>query len=353
MRIFLGITLILCLLTGGLNAQSVEKKRGAGDGATASKASTPSANAAAIDELVGLLPASDLIAVVDVGRTINDLMPRLTDLGVGGPGKWAKELQEFTLKTGIDLAKARNAVVGLKIPGSLASGAMIVNGLDLDDKKLEAAMKAYNTEFKASEYKGKQIFNLAKRGNSLSAGPLSLKTDELAIVALGQQKLVFGDLTLVKGVIDIHSGSAKGGITKEMSGALNETRNSALTRFALNLPEHLRQEALNQGDLFTSVAAIKVIMGTLDVGNDLSLSLDMIMRTPSQNEAAELESGLKGLISLARGFLSGGDPKWDVYGQLLDQLKIGSKINDVSLSLTMPRSLVDQLSKKSANGEKK
>jgi hypothetical protein len=350
MRIYLGIALILCLLAGGLNAQSVEKKSAAGGAATASKV-LPSANAASTDELIGLLPASDLIAVADVGRAINDLMPRLTELGIGG--KWGKELQDFTLRTGIDLAKARNAVLGLKIPGAQASGAMILQGVDLDDKKLDAAMKAYNTEFNTSEYKGKRIFNLVKRGNSPSAGPLSLKTDEMAIVSLDQQKLLFGDLTVVKGVIDIHSGSAKGGITKEMSSALNETRNSALARFALNLPEHLRQEALNQGDLFASVAAIKVILGTLDVGNDLSLSLDMIMRTPSQKEAAELETGLKGLVSLARGFLSGGDPKWELYGQLLDQVKIGSKINDVSFSLTMPRSLVDQLSKKSPNGEKK
>jgi hypothetical protein len=352
MRIYLGIALILCLLTGGLNAQSVDKKRTTADSTTASKAS-PAANAASIDELISLLPASDLIAVVDAGRAINELMPRLSDLGMSGPGRWSKELQEFTLKTGIDLAKARNAALGLKIPGSQAIGAMILHGLDLDDKKLEAAIKAYNTEFKATEYKGKQIFTLVKQGNSPSAGPLSLKTDEMAIAALGQQKLVAGDLAVVKSVIDIQSGSAKGGITKEMSSALNETRSTALARFALNLPEHLRQEALNQGDLFTSVAAIKVIMGTLDVGNDLSLALDMVMRTPSQKEAAELESGLKGLISLARGFLSGGDPKWDVYGQLLDQVKIGSKINDVSLSLTMPRSLVDQLSKKSPSGEKK
>jgi hypothetical protein len=353
MRIYLGIALILCLLTGGLNAQSVDKNRTAVDATTASKASGPSAKAASVDELIALLPASDLIAVIDVGRAVNDLVPRLTDMGVSGPARWAKDLQEFTLKTGIDLAKARNAALGLRIPGAQASGAMIVHGLDLDDKKLEAAMKAYNTEFKASEYKGKQIFNLVKQGSSPSAGPLSLKTDEMAMVALGQQKLVFGDLAVIKGVIDIHSGSAKGGITNEMLSALNETRSSALARFALNLPEHIRQEALNQGDLFTSIAAIKVILGTLDAGNDLSLALDMIMRAPSQKEAAELETGLKGLIGLARGFLSGGDPKWEVYGQLLDQMKISSKINDVSLSLTMPRSLVDQLSKKSPNGEKK
>ncbi len=352
MRIYLGIALILCLLTGGLNAQTVEQKRTTAVATPPSKASSP-ADAASIDELIGLLPSSDLIAVIDVGRAVNDLIPRLNDMGMGGAGKWAQEMQAFILRTGIDLAKARSAVLGLRIPGSQATGAMIIHGLDLDDKKLEAAMKAYNAEFKASEYKGKQIFNLVRRGNSPSAGPLSLKTDEMAVAALGQQKLVFGDLTVLKGVIDIHSGSAKGGISKEMSGALNETRSSALARFALNLPEHLRQEALNQGDLFTSVAAIKVIMGTLDVGNDLSLSLDMVMRTPSQKEAAELESGLKGLLSLARGFLSGGDPKWEVYGQLLDQVKIISKINDVSLSMNMPRSLVDQLTKKSANGEKK
>jgi hypothetical protein len=353
MRIYLGIALILCLLTGGVNAQTVGQKRTTAEATPSSKAPSP-ADAAAIDELIALLPASELIAVIDVGRAVNDLIPRLTDMGMNGAGKWAQEMQAFIMRTGIDLAKARSAVLGLKIPGSQATGAMIIQGLDLDDKKLEAAMKAYNAEYKASEYKGKQIFNLVKRGNSSpSAGPLSLKTDEMAVVALGQQKLVFGDLTVLKGVIDIHSGSAKGGISKEMSGALQETRSSALARFALNLPEHLRQEALNQGDIFASVAAIKVIMGTLDVGNDLSLSLDMVMRTPSQKEAAELESGLKGLLSLARGFLSGGDPKWEVYGQLIDQVKIISKINDVSLSMTMPRSLVDQLTKKSATGEKK
>jgi hypothetical protein len=298
--------------------------------------------------MIGLLPDSDLIAVMDMRRAINDLMPRLSDIGVG---KWSQELQEFTQRTGIDLAKARNAVLSLKIPSSQASAVMILNGLDLDDKKLEAAMKAYNTEYKPTEYKGKQVFSLIRRANPPSAGPLSLKTDDLAIATLASQKLVFGDLSMIKNVIDIQTGAAKGGITKEMAGALNETRATALARFAFTLPEQLRQDALEQGDLFTSIAAIKIIMGTLDVGSDLSLLMDMVLRTPSQKEAAELETGLRGLVGLARGFLTGGE--LDLYGQLLDQVKVSSKINDVSLSLTMPRAMVDQLGKKSANGEKK
>jgi hypothetical protein len=342
MRNYLGIGLIICLLTGGLKAQSVEKKAGASNG------TGRIAKAAAADELIGLLPDSDLVAVIDSGRAINDLMPRLAD--IAGGAKWLKELQEFTAKTGIDLSKAQNAVVSLRFPSTQVYGALILQGLDLDDKKLETAMKAYNTEYTPAEYKGKKIFNLPRKGNAPSAGPLSLKTDELAITALGSQKLLFGDISQIRSIIDIQSGSTKGGVSKEMSGALHETRNSALARFAFNLPEHLRQEALEQGDIFASVAAIKIILGTLDVGNDLSLLLDMTMRTPTQKEASELEMGLKGLIGLARGFLSGGE--MELYGQLLDQVKIGSKINDVTLSLTMPRSMVDQLGKK-PNGEKK
>lgn len=343
MRNIWGIGLILCLLTtGGLKAQSVEKRT------AASKGTGPTAKAGSTDELLALLPDSDLVAVIDFNRAINDLMPRLADIGVGA--KWMKEMQEFTQKTGIDLAKAQNAVVSLKFPSTQVFGAMILQGLDLDDKKLAAAAKAYNAEYKSTDYKGKQVFTIPSKGGGPSAGPLSLKTDELAITALAPQKMVFGDLSLVKSIIDIQSGAAKGGVSKEMLGGLNETKTSALARFAFNLPENLRQDALEQGDIFASVAAIKIILGTLDVGNDLSLVLDMTMRTPSQKEAAELENGLRGLIGLARGFLTGGD--MDLYGQLLDQVKIASKLSDVTVGLTMPRSMVDQLSKKS-NGEKK
>ena len=74
----------------------------------------------------------------------------------------------------------------------------------------------------------------------------------------------------VKQVVDVQTGAAKGGVSAAMKGALNETRASALVRFALVVPETLRAEAANQGDLFKSVAAIKVILGTFDVAGDLA-----------------------------------------------------------------------------------
>ena len=41
---------------------------------------TTSTAATSIDELLSLLPASDVIAVIDVGRAFNDLLPRLTQV---------------------------------------------------------------------------------------------------------------------------------------------------------------------------------------------------------------------------------------------------------------------------------
>jgi hypothetical protein len=358
-KLTLGLSLILCAAVLTLNAQSTgkETKGATAVGAAASKpSSTPAAApATATEELISLLPASDLIATLDVNRAFNELLPKLAGLETGGLDKLAKSIQDFTQKTSVDPSKIQKAVFGFSLNGAQGTGVLIVQGIEPDNKQIEAVMKEFGTEFKTSEYKGKTIYNVISKVKAPSAGPLSIKTDEVALAALGQQRVAFGDLSVVKEVIDIQAGGGKGGVTPAMNDALKETRASALVRFALNIPENLRTEAINQGDLFKSVATVKVILGTFDVAPDFSLSLDTVMRTASQADAAELENGLKGLVGLIRGIFGGGtgDQKVDFFGQLLDQVKIGSKLNDVSLSITLPRSLMDQLTKKPVPAEKK
>jgi hypothetical protein len=349
MRIFFGVALIFNLIisTAGVSsAQSAGQKR-----ATASAVETsarPSAqSSAAKDELLAMLPASDLIAVVDVGRAFNELLPKLAGLTVGGVDKLAKSMQDFTLKTGIDPSKIQNAVISVNMDGPQGTGVIVIQGIDPDPKQIEATMKEFGSEFKTSDYNGKTIYNVVTKVKAPSAGSFSLKTDEVALAALGRQRVALGDLKVVKQVIDIQAGAAKGGVSGAMAGALKETRASALVRFALNIPENLRAEAASQGDLFKSVSAIKMILGTFDVASDFSLSLDTVIRTASQNDATELENGLKGLVGLGKDiFAGGGDPKTNLFAQLLDQVKIGSKLNDVSLSINLPREIIDQLTKK-------
>jgi hypothetical protein len=350
------LSLILCLLTGASLAQSTSKpiaKKPTAPPATAKTAVSTISPATA--ELLNLLPASDALAVVDANRLFNELLPSLAGLQSGGLDKMANELTEFTQKTGIDPSKINSAVLGLNLKGLQATGAIIISGVDLNAQQIEAAMKEFKAEFKASDYKGKTVYSLVSKVKAPEAGPLSLNTDQTALTALGGQKFVFGDLSAIKAVIDISTGAAKSGVTPEMIGALNETKASSLLRFALSIPEPLKNEAADQGDLFKSVSTIKVILGALDVAADLSLSLDTLMRTPTPKDATELEDGLKGLVGLVKGIFGGGsgDPKTDAIGQLLDMVKISSKLNDVSLSIALPRATLDQLLKKPAPAEKK
>lgn len=354
MQKFVRLSLTICLLAGLAVAQSSSKpiaKKPTAQPAVASVSTIP----AATSELLNLLPASDLLAVVDANRLFNELLPNLAGMQAGGLDKLAKELTEFTQKTGIDPTKINGAVLGLNLNGLQATGAIIVSGVDLNGQQIEAGLKEFKAEFNTSDYKGKTIYSLVSKIKAPEAGPLSVNTDQMALAALGGQKFVFGDLSAIKNVIDIAAGTAKSGVTPDMVSVLNETKASALLRFALSIPEPLKAEAADQGDLFKSVSTIKVILGALDVAADLSLSLDALMRTPSRKEATELEDGLNGLVGLVKGIFGGdsGDAKTNAIGQLLDQIKISSKLNDVSLSIALPRTTLDQLLKKPAAEEKK
>src|SRR5262249_17782903 len=300
---------------GGAGAQSAGQRRAPASTTGGVKTRAASKAPTITDELVAMLPPSDLIAVVDAGRAVNELLPQLAGLPVGGLDKLTKSIQDFTLKTGIDPSKIQTAVIGVGMDGSQGAGVVLIQGIDPDPQQIEAAMKELGSEFKTSDYKGKTIYNVLSKAKSPSAGTLSLKTDELALTALGGQRVAFGDMNVVKQVIDIQTGAAKGGVSAALAGALNETRASALVRFALNIPESLRAEAANQGDLFKSVAAVKMILGTFDVAGDLGLSLDAVIRTASQNDATELENGLKGLVALGRDIFGSGDPKTNLFAQ--------------------------------------
>ncbi|MDQ3009082.1 MAG: hypothetical protein M3X11_00040 [Acidobacteriota bacterium] len=354
MKKFLSSVLILCLSVGTVAAQSAQPAK--------SQTTAPAKPAMVVvsttlDELIALLPTADLIAVVDVNRLVNELVPKLANIEAGGVNKLARQVADFTTKTGIDPAKVTSAVLGFSMEGTVGTGAIIVSGLDLNSSQVEAAMKEFKTEFKTSDYKGKTIFNVltTDKKPGVEAGPVSVKTDETALAALGNQRFVLGDLKAVKQVIDVSTGAAKSSLTPMMIEALKETRSSALLRFAINVPESLKKGVLDQGDLFKSINALQVVLGTFDVASDFSLGLDALMRTTSQKDATELEEGLKGLVSLIQSIFGGGnsDPKMEAVGQLLNQIKIGSKVNDVSLSITLPRAMLDQLMKKPAPADAK
>jgi len=362
-------TLALALLAGtagaGLNA----------GGASRVNERAAAVRPAAVDESLALLPASDLIAVVDVARFFNELLPRVKAVAPDDVAKFTEDINKFTSKTGIDPAKVKTAVIGIRMEGNAQTGevAAILEGLTIDPKRIEAAVKDEKGEFKTMEHKGKPFYLAISKpqdkekekekdkDKAQSAdGKPAPERDEVAFAQLDKQGVVVGDVSSVKNVLDAQAGAGNSKANAALGEALKEAerlgRGSGLLRFVANLPESARQGLSSQGDLFKQLAAVKLIFGSLGVTGDLGVALDAKLRTGSNSEATELETSLKNLVQLGKMFLGGNqDPKMQAFNKLLDEenLKFGVQTSDVSLSITLPKSVLDQFSKSAPPAEGK
>jgi hypothetical protein len=342
MKRFLSWALALSLFAGAtLGASAADR----------SKERAAPATTAAADEAIALLPPSNLIAVVDATRIFNEVLPKLKASSPDGLAKFFKELEEFTTKTGIDPTRIKSAVIGVKMEGQQGTGAAILQGIDLDPKRIEAAVKEEQGEFKTIDYKGRPIFVVTLKSKPQPASDSSVNSpfpslNELAFAQLGAPGVAIGDLNGIKGVLDVQAGAVNKEANAMLSQALKETSASGLIRFAASLPENLRQDLGSQGDLFKQIAAIKMISGSFDLASDFSASLDARLRTGSEDDARQLKTSLEGLLFLGRSFLGGNsDPMMQALNQLLDQIRIVAQASDVSLSLTLPRAIIDLLTK--------
>ena len=307
-------------------------------------AATTRTTAASPEMLLEILPPSDLIAVVDLHQMLKDLQPRLEKIGIAGAAKLATNLRQIAARSGVDPDQIRYGLLGLSLRSFEASGVMLIDGIDPARNSIEAMLKSYQIEFSAADYEGVTMITILTKLNPLELGPFSFKTEDLSIALLGRQRLAIGDTAGVRKLIDGQKTEKRNPVAENvMNAALRETSPSALLRFAFTLPPGLRQEALNQGDLFKSIGSIKVLIGDLNAGQDLTLTLNSIMRTPTPAAATELLIGLRGLLTLGRALLA-GNPQ---FTPLLDRIQIRSSAADVSLNITLPPSFLEQMGKTS------
>jgi len=299
---------------------------------------------------LALLPPSDLIAVLDVGRIFDTLLPKLREMAPGEVAKMTKELDEFTSKTGVDPLKIRTAVIGVRLPDGnfKGSGAVILQGLNLDPQKLAAVMKTSAGELKLLNHQGKPFFVVSRPKDKAQSGNLpGLGVEEIAFAPLGEQGLVIGDAGSVKSVLEAQAGSGKGGSNVLLGEALQETSPSGWIRFAANLSDGFRQELSKQGSALRPFASLKVLFGSLsfDGANGSAAALDLKMRTSSPDEAAKLESHLKDLVVAGKTFFGDDkDPLMQAVNQVFDGVRITTQANDVSLALSLPKELLDRFS---------
>ncbi|MFN7945566.1 MAG: hypothetical protein U0Z53_09450 [Blastocatellia bacterium] len=323
----------------------------------------------AADETLALLPKSDAVLLFDAGRLINDVLPKIKAAWPQQSGRLTQELDDLTSRTGVDLSKVKTITMGFNMSGKTTTGAVILDGLTLDQSKLDALLKEVKAEKTGTvSYKSKTIYLVkavkkeekkdgdkadkenTRQPTSTSAESLvgtvtdtvGLKLDdETAFTQLDQTRVVLGDQVGVKAVIDA-AASPTPNLNNALNGALKETRATGLIRFAISIPESTRQMLAGQ-DYFKDLAAVQMVSGALDVSDELSLLLDAKLRTPSPAEASKIEASLNGLVAIGKMMLGGNqEPLMQALTQLLNEIKIGAQTSDVTLGLKIPRALFDQ-----------
>ena len=344
------------------------------------------------DNSISLLPKSDVVAVLDVARLVNDLLPKAKQAWPEQVAKMEKEINEViseAAKNGIDLYKVKSLAIGLNLFGSKTTGAMIVDGLTVTPEMMAKEDK----ERTVIDYKGKTLYiekpkpepkplvksaarNASKRKtlaaskrsaptsktrtakappSSSKNNPLSNVTDvasnmganllkeNTAFVQLDESRVAIGDEAQVKTVIDALTEGANPAhnLGAELSAALQETSATGLLRFAVNIPDSARQAAEGEA-ILKNLAVTRMVLGSLDVTDDMSLSLDAKLRTGSADEATKLHESLAALLGLGKMMLGGNqDPMMTMLNKMLDQIRISPQSNDVSLAIMVPRELYE------------
>ncbi len=295
-------------------------------------------------ESMAMLPASDAVAVVDVARIINEFLPQFRIIAPKEAAKFEKEITEFISETGIDPYKIKSAVIGLKMSDSTVVSA-IVEGVVFDTNRILTTIKVKNAkqEVKTIEYKGKQVFVVT----SLKAAEKAGVNEDMAFTQLDGERVALGNLSGVKSVLDSSNSAAN----TALNSLLTQT-NAGLVRFAANIPESAKKGLNTQGDMFAQFGTINTVFGSLDLTKELSLLLDAKLRTASNDEAAKLQTSIAALVGLGKMFLGGNnDPMMQGLMQVIDLVKINAQNNDVSVSLTVPKTVFDQFAE--ANQKKK
>ncbi|HEX4948603.1 MAG TPA: hypothetical protein VFZ34_18150 [Blastocatellia bacterium] len=356
-----------------------------------SNADPVNARAVSVDNSISLLPNSDVVVVLDVNRLMNDLLPKAKQAWPEQMAQFEKGMAEFVSEAaqdGVDIYKVKSLAIGLKMFGDKVTGAMIIDGLTVTPEMIAREKK----DSKVVEYKGKTLYvelpkpeakpttktpakragaktstartksvarSKTKSAKTSTAAPGGLPVgevsglannlgtgflkDKTAMVQLDEGRMALGDELEVKAIIDALTGSptAAGNISSELSSALQETRTNGVLRFAVNIPDSARQAALRE-EFLKNLAVTRMVLGTLDISDDMSLSLDAKLRTGSADDATKLHESLAALLGLGKMMLGGNqDPTMVMLNKLLDQIRISPQTNDVTLALTIPRELYE------------
>ncbi|HEX2639155.1 MAG TPA: hypothetical protein VHL50_01220 [Pyrinomonadaceae bacterium] len=301
--------------------------------------------------LVGMLPASDVVAVVDTKRILNDALPRVLAANQPMLAKITGTMDSFQTRTGIDPRKFDQVVFGLKAKPSAAGKAkfeaVAVARGDFSSATLITAVKtASENKFREEKLGERTIYVISIKDVAAKVNDPKHRSmiehfgesGELALAAIDANTVTFGSLARVRETLQ--GGTA---VNADIL-ALLPTTGSPIVSFAGYMQEGMANLLpLNKDELGMNLAAIRYVAGTMDVAEG-SASVHMMARTAKPDQAQSLLTQIQGLQTIGKAIL-GNSPRADrqVYARMAENAKLARQGNDVTLDLQVPQSDIDIL----------
>jgi hypothetical protein len=326
-------------------------------GFAVSDISSAQANKAQTTRLVGLLPASDGVAVFDSKRFLNDALPKVLSANQPMLAEVMAKITEMESRTGIDLRKFDQVAVGVGIKQSAGKGMVfepvaIANG-DINAGALVAVAKLASNGTYHEEKIGEKSVYVFSTKDALKKAPVKVTnskiaqiidhgvnslTHEVAVATLDTNTLVLGSLARVRETLE-----GKSRVAADVVGLLS-VKDTAVMSFSFKTVGGLAKLLpLDNDELGKNFDAIQYLLGSLDVAA-VGTSLHVSARTSNPAQAQGLKDMLDGLAGFGKAIL-GNSKRTDqlVYGRMLKAARFDVRGSDMTLDLLVPQSDLDIL----------
>ena len=288
---------------------------------------------AAASDIGNYVPASDVIAVINVKRMLNETMPMI--LG-RDPAKLAQanaEVDKFKTRTGIDPRSFDRVVFGMRYtypsPNTTKfQSVAIAHGTFNAAALVGAAKLAANGKFREEKYRNTNIVIVTVNDQMKVLGLFDMHVSDLAVCALNENSLALGTIENVKAAIDA---GQRGRAPADLIALATRDPN-AVAGFGANLsPELLGKLDVGNDTLAKDVSSIKQAYGSLG-STQSDVTMMVVARTDSNDAAKNLGDTVEGLRQLGAIFIGRmAPPKKALADSALNNLKVTARGNELEI----------------------
>lgn len=313
-------------------------------------------------DLLTMLPASDIVIVIDHSRIWNEAIPQLFGKDVAPLGKIMEKMDEFKTKTGVDVRSISRIVAAVRFVNPEMTmkkmdkkdfALVIIAQGDFDANKFVAFMRQEEkNRVREVQHGGQVIYTVDESSKGGTPRP---DTEKPSLAVLDANTLALGDLTHVRATIDAKGGTGR--LSPDLL-SLAQRNSSALVSVAGNVPPSLAANIIpkapsgdaemdkNFGKFFEAVASIKQIYLTLGMtATDMEAALGA--RLGSTEQAQALGDMLLGARQQYSVFIED-----KMIRDLVASMQIKAEGDEVQLKAGLPQTtiamLISNASKKAA-----